>query len=346
MTDEGSLAGLAGVPAGHRQGLHVTRGRRPIDIRDASRSWLASVIVIILLAIVFSIFQSRFLSTTNLRNIADQMSVLLVISVAGTFPILIGGIDLSVGSVASLTGVVLSLCIQPGGLGAGAAICIGLLVGVGCGLLNGLLIALARVPSFLVTLGTYFALGGVAAWSVQGTPLPANSASLSKVFDGSLGGVLPILFLWALGVLLLAVLGCRYTRLGRHFYAVGGSELATIIAGVNVRFIKVAAFTLAGVLAGFSGLLLSIHTLTGDPNQGSSLLLPSIGAIVIGGTALSGGTGGPSRTLVGVVLLTVLTNGMQLLAVNPYLQLVVEGAVVVVAVILNSEKTGALSVIK
>jgi ribose/xylose/arabinose/galactoside ABC-type transport system permease subunit len=147
-------------------------------------------------------------------------------------------------------------------------------------------------------------------------------------------------------VLLLAVLGCRYTRLGRHFYAVGGSELATIIAGVNVRFIKVAAFTLAGVLAGFSGLLLSIHTLTGDPNQGSSLLLPSIGAIVIGGTALSGGTGGPSRTLVGVVLLTVLTNGMQLLAVNPYLQLVVEGAVVVVAVILNSEKTGALSVIK
>ena len=321
-------------------------GRRiSFNVGDVRRSWLTIVIVIVLLGITFSFLQSSFLTVTNFKNIADQMSVLLVIAIAGTAPILIGSIDLSVGSVASLTGVTLAIGLQNWGLGPAESVIIALVVGLGCGLLNGLLIAIARVPSFLVTLGTYFALAGIAAWAVQGTPIPVNSASLSSVFDGSVGG-LSTLFLWALGVLAVSLFGSRYTRLGRLFYAVGGSELATVIAGANVRLIKVSAFALSSLLAGLSGLLLTVHTLTGDPSQGSTLLLPSIGAIVIGGTALSGGVGGPHRTLLGVILLTVLTNGMQLMAVNPYLQLVVEGAVVVVAVILNSEKTTAVTVIK
>jgi ribose/xylose/arabinose/galactoside ABC-type transport system permease subunit len=147
------------------------------------------------------------------------------------------------------------------------------------------------------------------------------------MFDSNLGAF-PTIVLWGLAILMVAVLVCRYTRLGRHMYAVGGSEPAALLAGVNVRLVKVTAFLLSGLLASFSGFLLSVHTLSGSPGQNAALLLPSIGAIVIGGTILSGGVGGPHRTFIGVLLLTILINGMQLLAVDPYLQLVVEGLVI------------------
>ena len=142
-----------------------------------------------------------------------------------------------------------------------------------------------------------------------------------------------------------ATLLCRYTVLGRNFYAIGGSEPASVIAGIAVTRVKVLAFAFAGMLAAFSGILLSFRALSGAPQQ-SALLLPAIGAIVIGGTALSGGVGGPLRTFMGVLLLTVLLNGMQLLAIDPYLQLVVQGAVVIVAVIMSRERSGALSAVK
>ena len=119
-----------------------------------------------------------------------------------------------------------------------------------------------------------------------------------------------------------------------------------MIAGVNVKLVKIVAFTLSGALAGFAGMLLSLHTLSGSSQQNAGLLLPSIGAIVIGGTALSGGVGGPHRTFVGVLLLTVLINGMQLLSVDPYLQLVVEGAVVIVAVIISRERVSVFAAVK
>jgi ribose/xylose/arabinose/galactoside ABC-type transport system permease subunit len=291
----------------------VARSNRPrLHLQEALRSWLGS---------------------------------LLVISVAGTLPILIGSIDLSVGSVATLAGIITALSLQHGGVSGTLAVPIGLAVGLGCGLLNGLLLALVRIPSFLVTLGTFFALDGLASWVISGAPIPIADQGQSRVFDAS-WGVIPTIFLWSLMVLLVAVIICRYTRLGRHFYAVGGSEPAAIIAGINVKFVKIAAFAISGLLAGFSGFLLSVHTLSGSPQQSAGLLLPSIGAIVIVGTALSGGVGGPHRTLVGVLLLTILINGMQLLSVDPYLQLVVEGAVVIIAVIMSRQKLSVFASVK
>jgi|SRR5579859_5655236 len=323
----------------------VRVGRFHVDLTEALRSWLGTVFAIVALVVVFSIMKPQFMSFLNWENIAIQMSVLLVISLAGTFPILIGSIDLSVGSVATLGGIVAAMSLRHGGLVAGVAVPIALVVGLGCGLVNGLLLARLRIPSFLVTLGTFFALDGVASWLINGSPIPIIDLRYSRIFDGHIGSF-PTIFLWALGVLLLSVLVCRYTRVGRHFYAVGNSEPASLIAGVNVRLIKVIAFALSGLFAAFSGFLLSIHQLSGSPEQSASLLLPSIGAIVIGGTALSGGVGGPGRTLIGVVLLAILINGMQLAAVNPYLQLVVEGVVVILAVILSRQKLGVFSVIK
>lgn len=318
---------------------------RSVDVRAALRSWLGTALVILAMSVVFAILQPRFLSPLNIRNITSQMSVLLVISVAGTMPILIGSIDLSVGSVATLAGLVLAMLLRDGQTSGLIAVFAALLVGIACGALNGLLFARVRIPSFLVTLGTLFALDGFASFIVRGTPIPIVEGSLSQVFVGSVLGV-PAIFLWAGGVLVVAALFARYTRLGRHFYAVGGSEGAAVTAGVNVVGVKVAAFVLSGLLAAFSGVLLSFRALSGAPQQSASLLLPAIGAIVIGGTSLSGGVGGPLRTFMGVLLLTVLLNGMQLLGVDPYLQLVVQGAVVIVAVVMSRERAGALTAVK
>ncbi len=325
------------------------RSARPLqnfDLANALRSWLGTTLVIVALVIMFSAMQPRFMTVLNWQNIAIQMSVLLVIAVAGTFPILMGSIDLSVASVGTLSGVVLAMAMQSGGLAGPMAVPLALLVGAACGLLNGVLFAVLRVPSFLATLGTFFAIDGLASFLVGGVPIPISITSkTSEVLDGQLG-ILPVLFLWALLVLAVAVVLCRYTRFGRHLYAVGGSEPAAVVAGVNVRLVKVVAFTLAGLLAAFSGILLSVHALSGSPSQSASLLLPSIGAVVIGGTALSGGAGGPHRTFLGVLLLTILINGMQLLSVDPHLQLVIQGAVVILAVIMSRQKFNAMTPIK
>jgi ribose/xylose/arabinose/galactoside ABC-type transport system permease subunit len=336
----------APATAGAAGSVHGRGGNKPrVQLAEALRSWLGSALVIAAMIVIFSIAQPRFMTLQNWQNIAIQMSVLLVISVAGTLPILIGSIDLSVGSVATLAGIVTALSLQHGGLAAALAVPIGLAVGVGCGLLNGLLLALVRIPSFLVTLGTFFALDGLASWIISGAPIPISNSGQSRIFDAS-WGVVPTIFVWSLIVLIAAVAICRYSRIGRHFYAIGGSEPAALIAGINVKFVKVAAFALSGLLASFSGFLLSVHTLSGSPQQSAGLLLPSIGAIVIGGTALSGGVGGPHRTLIGVLLLTILINGMQLLSVDPYLQLVVEGAVVIIAVIMSRQKLSVFAAVK
>lgn len=318
---------------------------RTLDVRAAMQSWLGTALVILALVIVFAILQPRFLSPLNIRNITSQMSVLLVISIAGTLPILIGSIDLSIGSVATLAGLVLALGLRDSELPGVVVIGVALAVGISCGLLNGVLFARVRIPSFLVTLGTLFALDGLASFIVRGTPIPITDANLAQFFIGDVFGV-PAIFLWAVTVLVGATLLCRYTVLGRNFYAIGGSEPAAVIAGIAVTRVKIVAFALAGMLAAFSGILLSFRALSGAPQQSASLLLPAIGAIVIGGTALSGGVGGPLRTFMGVLLLTVLLNGMQLLAIDPYLQLVVQGAVVIVAVIMSRERTGALTAVK
>lgn len=318
---------------------HTRQSRSRIDLVDALRSWLGSMLVVIVLIVLFTSLQPRFMTVLNWQNIAVQMSVLLVVAVAGTLPIMIGSIDLSVGSVATLAGVLLAYFLAQGGALAAMSVPLALLAAAACGVLNGVLVSLLRVPSFLATLGTFFALDGLASFVVDGTPVPIDIESTpSLIFSGSVGP-LPVIFLWALLVWAIAVVLCWKTRLGRHFFALGGSEPAAIVAGVPVRRVKATAFVVSGLLAGFAGVLLSIQLLSGSPQQGGSLLLPSIGAIVIGGTALSGGVGGPHRTIVGVLLLTVLINGMQLLSVNPFLQLMVQGAVVILAVITGRKRS-------
>lgn len=317
------------------------------DWRSALRSWLGIVIVIILMSLAFYLLQPRFMTLGNWQNIVIQGSALLVISIAGTFPIVIGSIDLSVASISSLTGVLLALVLRDqSGWMHNLAVPIAVLAGCACGVFNGALVALMRVPSFLATLGTFFMLDGLAAFIISGIPVPIQIQDPTvNVFDGYIGP-LPNMFIWAFLVLVVAFVVVKYTRFGRHLYAIGGSEPAARVAGVNVVFVKLATFVVSGALAAFSGVLLSVHALSGSSGQSAGLLLPSIGAIVIGGTSLSGGGGGPHHTLLGVLLIVILINGMQLLAINSFLQLIIVGMVVIVAVVLSRPNASIFSAVK
>ncbi|WP_426323239.1 ABC transporter permease [Microbacterium sp. E-13] len=299
------------------------------------RLWGPIAIVPILVA-VFTALNPRFLYPENLLNIVSAASVLMVLAVAQTFVILMGSIDLSVGSVVTLTGVVGALAVEEHGAVGLLAVP---LIGLAAGAINGTLFAYVKLPSFLVTLGTLYAFNGVSLFISNGasTPLPVG-APLAGVFSGTTLG-LPTIFLWALIVLILAIIVLRFTRFGRFTYVLGGGEAVGRLSGVPVQWQKFRVFLLAGVLASFGGMLLMFRINGSGPDMGESFLLPTIAAVVMGGTPLTGGVGGPLRTVLGVLIITILTNGMTLANVHPFLQIVIQGVVVIVAVAISMDRS-------
>jgi ribose transport system permease protein/putative xylitol transport system permease protein len=211
-------------------------------------------------------------------------------------------------------------------------------VGLAAGAVNGWLFAYARLPSFLVTLGTLYAFNGLALYIVQGSSIAVSpTLSLASVFAGTVAGI-PTIALWALAVTLVLIVVARKTRFGRYTYVIGGGESVARLSGVPVRRHKFWIFVMSGGLAACAGVLLTFYIGGGNPDMGTSYLLPTIAAVVMGGTPLSGGVGGPHRTILGVLIITVLNNGMTLANVQPYLQTVIQGAVVVAAVALAMDR--------
>jgi ribose transport system permease protein/putative xylitol transport system permease protein len=300
--------------------------------------WLA----IICLIIVFSLLNGNFFSVRNAINILQQAAVLVVLSLGGTFVILMGSIDLSVGSIVSMAGMCAAVLIRDYGEWA---VLLAPLVAAAVGAVNGVLFAYARLPSFLTTLGMLFAVNGLTLYFSQGTAVGvAPDLRIASIFNGSVAGA-PCIALWALVVLLFATFAARRTRFGRYLYAIGGGETVAKLCGVPVARYKLYAFIVSGLLAGFAAILLMLRISGSDPAMGAPLLLPAIAAVVMGGTPLTGGVGGPDRTLLGVLIITILQNGMNLADVNPFLQDVVLGGGVIAAVAVNMDRKG-LSLVK
>lgn len=302
---------------------------------------VAPLVVLIGLIVAFTIMDPRFFQLDNFLNILRQSSVLLVLAMASTVVILMGSIDLSVGSVVSLTAFAGALLARD--TGSSAILIVLPIIGLMCGLFNGALVALARLPSFLVTLGSLYAFDGLSKFIAGGRPVSLKPGGLGDIFTGSIGGF-PVVVLWAAVILLIAVLVARYTRFGRYLYAVGGNEKTTRLSGVQVTRYKVYAFMIAGLLAGFAGLLQLARARSASPDMGAEFLLPAIAAVVMGGTPLSGGIGGPARTVIGVLIIAILGNGMIIAAVDPFLQSVVQGLVVIAAVALTMDRRKMLLV--
>lgn len=294
------------------------------------------------LTVFFALTSPVFLSMTNLTNVLRQLSTLLVVALAGTFVIMLGSIDLSVGSIVSLTGITVALEVNRFGL---SGVLIGLLAGVAAGVVSGLLHAYVRLPSFLVTLGMLSVVDGVSLIICNGSPVPMSEPVLQEIMGGLVFGVVPTIAVWALGVWALMWFISSRTVFGRYVVAIGDGEHVARLAGVPVRRVKLLVFVISGLLAGVGGLLLAVRTSSGSPGMGAPFLLSSIAAVVIGGTALTGGVGGPARTLLGALTITVLANGMTLLAVDPFLQEVIFGVVIIVAVFMTIRRD-ELSLIK
>lgn len=290
------------------------------------------LIGLILLCVFLSLATDSFLSFRNFLNIADQITVLGIMAVGMTFVILIGGIDLSVGSVLALAMMVLGYLNVEAGIPMGGAILGALLVAALCGAISGFLITAFKVPPFIATLAMMSIARGVANMITNGSqiigfPSWFNMGAIMRHF-----GFLTMTVAIMLVVFALAILFLRYRQEGRLLFAIGGNPEVARLAGINVNVATVLVYTVCAFLSGLAGILLAARLDAVQPSSGVAYELDAIAAVVIGGTSLSGGTGGVVGTLIGVLIIGVLRNGLNLLSVSPFVQAVVIGLVIVLAV--------------
>jgi inositol transport system permease protein len=254
-----------------------------------------------------------------------------------TYVLLTGGVDLSLGSLVALTGVVAAALAHPGQYPLIVPVLAGVAAGALCGVFNGLLVTKGRVAPFIVTLGTMTVARGLALVVSGGRPVSNLSGPFTWIGGGDLAGIpVPV-------IILAAITGISYVflkniRLGRYIYAVGGNEHAARASGIDVDAVKLFAYTLCGALAGLAGVVLAARITTGQPNAGVGYELDAIAAVVIGGTSLSGGVGGVGGTILGALLMGVINNGLDLLNVSSYYQQIVKGIIIVGAVWLDRRR--------
>ncbi|MDR3515240.1 MAG: ABC transporter permease [Azospirillaceae bacterium] len=292
-----------------------------------------------------------FLTAANLMLILHQISINGILAIGMTFVIIAAGIDLSVGSVLAFSGMVAasfataSVGVTPwsGNYGVVVPVIAALVAGAACGALNGWIIARFRIQAFVGTLGMLLAARGFTMALADGNPISAISPDLRWFGTGKVLGVVPIPVVLFLLVFAVAWTILNKSIFGRHVYAVGGNEKSARTSGIKTPRIKVLVYALAGTLAGLAGIILTAKTGSAQTNAGSSYELDAIAAAVIGGTSLTGGVGRLSGTLFGALIIGVMNNGLDILGVESFYQLIIKGALIVTAVIIDpSRKQTAL----
>jgi len=299
--------------------------------KKVNLEWIRSVSVVAgvaLLFIVFSVLTSSFYSPGNLLDILLQSSINAMIAVGMTLVVMARGIDLSVGSVVGLTSMITASLLPINPL---LGIVAGIVLGLVCGLINGVLIAKLKLPDFIVTLGMLSIYRGAALIYTDGKPIYGIDATFRAIFAGDVAGI-PTPVIFALAIALVAFLVVRYTALGEQIIAVGGNEEAARLAGINIDRVKICVYAISGLLATFAGFVLIGRIGAAEPIGGTGFELQAIGAAVIGGASLFGGEGNPLGALVGALTLGAMQNGLTLLNVPSFWQLVATGVVVIVAV--------------
>ena len=279
----------------------------------------------------------HFLTVPNLLNIAQQTSINAIVAVGMTYVIISGGIDLSVGSIVALSGVVLGAALQDG-QALPLALALALATGVACGVLNGALISLGGLPPFIVTLGMMSIARGAALVFTEGRPVSGFAPGFRALATGDVGGV-PAPIVVTLVVYLVAHAVLTRTTFGRYLYAIGGNEEATRLSGVPVRLHKTMIYAVSGLVSAVAAVILTARLNSAQPIAGMMYELDAIAATVIGGTSLMGGEGTLAGTLVGALIMGVLRNGLNLLGVSSFLQQIVIGAVIIGAVLIDTVLT-------
>lgn len=277
-----------------------------------------------------------FLSINNLSNILVQTSVIAIISVGMTFVIISGGIDLSVGSVVALSGMVTGYALAAG-YSTSIAILACLAAGVACGMVSGILVSLFKVPAFIATLGMMSVARGLALMVQGGRSISGFSPDFLLISNGSIIGIpLPICLM--IMVCILAHIVAKYTYWGQYVYAIGGNERAAWLSGIPIKSYITGTYLVCGLLSAGASLILTSRLNSAQPIAGNSYELDAIAAVVIGGASLSGGRGTVVGTLLGALILSVLRNGFSILNIPSYIQQIAIGSIIVTAVVVDQLK--------
>lgn len=306
------------------------------------RLWLAGwgewvvPLVFVAIAATFTVLDPRFLSGVNITNVLNQVSILAVVTIGATIVILAGGFDLSAGAVVALAGVCAALVVESTGsvwLGVMAGIGVGVLVGV----LNGVLIGYFKISPLIVTLGALNACRGLALVAADGAAVYSFPAWFSEIGTLRFLGI-PALTWFAFALFVVVAVMLRHTTLGLDIYAVGGNPRAARLSGVNVARTRLWAFAISGAMAGVAGMMLCARTGGGEPTAGYLYELEAIAAVVLGGAALAGGEGRLWRSMLGILLLTIIGNGLNIVGVHAHWKGVFIGVILVVAAAIDAAR--------
>lgn len=309
---------------------------RAARLASIDKSLWLPIAVVLGLGLFFSVMTDSFATIRNFTAVSGQAGTLLIVCLGSTFVILMGSIDLSVGAIVLLVGAASVQLLNLTGIGHGI-LPVAALLGALLGTLNGIAYVFGRIPSFVVTLGSLSVFSGIALQILEGRAIQFDLAGFEDIAIGQLVPRLPNIALCALVAWAIVVFVAQRTRFGRYTYLIGGGETVARTAGLPVRRYKIYAFALSGLLAGLGGILAVARLGAAGPSLGQDLLLNSLAAIVVGGTSLAGGVGGPHRTLIGVLIIAILDNGLNLMGVSQYTQMIVKGAVVIAAVLVSRD---------
>lgn len=294
---------------------------------------LGPLAMIVVLGLIMAVFEPRFFRITNIRIILQDAAIYMVLGMAMTLVITGAGIDLSIGSISALSAIIMAIFIKDLNVAVYVAMLLALIVGIGCGLVNGLIITLLRVPDLITTLSTDLVFRGLALVLAAGAVLQRFPEPIPAIGRGRiLNDAIPIPIIIGVVVLLVGVFIYRYTPLGRYAIAIGGNRESAMLSGINVRRNKVYHYMLMGAAAALAGIMLTGRLNAVQATVAEGFALHTIAAVVVGGTVLFGGRGTMMGTLVGVILLSMVTNALVILRFAFFWQLVASGVIILASV--------------
>jgi len=298
------------------------------------------VVFLLVVAALVAISPQAFARPANLINVMKQASINGVLAMGMTFVIISGGIDLSVGSIVALAGVIAASLAHPGEYPLAVSLVVPVVAGALVGAVNGASVAYGGIPPFIATLASMTAVRGLALILAHGAPVFGVSRSFELVATGFIAETLPNLVAYFLVVTAACAFLLGKTVFGRRVYAVGGNEVAAAVSGIDVATIKIGVYTLSGALAGLGGLLLASRTISGNPTAGVAYELDAIAAVIIGGVSMSGGVGTWYGTIIGALFIAVIGNGLDILNVSSHYQLIIKGMIIFFAVLFDIKGKG------
>lgn len=314
--------------------IENTLNKKPIGFLMNNMREYAIFGVFVLVCIILAIVEPAFTSTTNILNVLRQISITGYIAIGMLLVIITGGIDLSAGVLVGLSAAI-GADFAHAGQNPALGVIVGLSLGALFGGVNGFLVSYLNLPPFIVTLGTKLAISGTALVYTSGQPTTNLSEGFLTIGTGFVLGIpIPV---WILIIcLLIGIFLLKYTKFGRYVYAIGGNETSAKVSGVNVKMTKLLVYVLAGLFASLAGIVLASRVNAGSPVAGLNYEMDAITICVIGGASLAGGRGTIGGIIAGMLLMGVITNGMNLMNVSSYWQLLVKGAIIVIAVIFDT----------